>query len=79
MKDQAMKLSEYVLEDSIRDMVDIYGMQFGFLSGRGTADAIFIVRQIQVKYIARKILYILHLLILRRLLSVFQGMSSGEP
>ena len=54
MKDQAMKLSEYVLEDSIRDMVDIYGMQFGFLSGRGTADAIFIVRQIQEKYIARK-------------------------
>ena len=54
MTDQAMKLSEHVLEDSIRDMVDIYGMQFGFVSGRGTADAIFIVRQIHEKYIARK-------------------------
>ena len=31
MTDQAMKLSEHVLEDSIRDMVDIGGMQFGFV------------------------------------------------
>ena len=35
-------------------MVDIGGMQFGFVSGRGTTDAIFIARQIQEKYIARK-------------------------
>ena len=54
MTDQAMKLSEHVLEASIRDMVDIDGMQFGFVSGRGTTDAIFIARQIQEKYIARK-------------------------
>ena len=35
-------------------MVDIDGMQFGFVSGRGKTDAIFIARQIQEKYIARK-------------------------
>ena len=49
-----MKLSEHVLDTSIRDMVDIDGMQFGFVSGRGKTDAIFIARQIQEKYIARK-------------------------
>ena len=49
-----MKLSEHVLDTSIRDMVDIDGMQFGFVSGRGKTDAIFIAHQIQEKYIARK-------------------------
>ena len=41
MTDQAMKLSEHVLEASICDRVNINGMQFGFVSGRGTTDAIF--------------------------------------
>ena len=54
MTDQAIKLSEHILDASIRDMVDIDGMQFGFVSGRGTTDAIFIARQIQEKYIASK-------------------------
>ena len=33
-------------------MVNINEIQFGFLPGRGTTDAIFIVRQLQEKYIA---------------------------
>ena len=36
-------------------MVDIDEMQFGFVPGRGTTDAIFIVCQLQEKYIAAKI------------------------
>ena len=49
-----MKLLERVLDSSIRSMVDIDEMQFGFVPGRGTTDAIFIARQLQEKYIAAK-------------------------
>ena len=54
LTDQVMKLCEGVLEKSIRVMVDINGMQFGFVPGRGTTDAIFIARQMQEKYRAAK-------------------------
>ena len=42
-----MKLLERMLDSFIRNMVDIDEMQFGFVPGRGTTDAIFIVRQLQ--------------------------------
>ena len=32
----------------------INDMQFGFMKGRGTTDAIFIARQLQEKYMAKK-------------------------
>ena len=54
LTDQVMKLLERVLDSAIRDMVDIDGMQFGFVPGRGTTDAIFIARQMQEKYFAAK-------------------------
>ena len=47
-----MKFLERVLDSFIREMVDIDAMQFGFVPGRGTTDAIFIIRQLQEKYIA---------------------------
>ena len=47
-----MKLLERVLDSFIQEMVDIDAMQFGFVLGRGTTDAIFIIRQLQEKYIA---------------------------
>jgi hypothetical protein len=34
--------------------VSINEMQFGFRSGRGTTDAIFIVRQIQERFLEKK-------------------------
>ena len=52
LTDQVMKLLERVLDSFIRDMVDIDSMQFGFVPGRGTTDAIFIIRQLQEKYLA---------------------------
>ena len=47
-----MKLLEWVLDSYIREMVNIDEMQFGFLPGRGTTEGIFVVCQLQEKYIA---------------------------
>ena len=47
-----MKVLERVVEGLIRQRVEIYEMQCGFMSGRGTTDAIFIVRQLQEKHLA---------------------------
>ena len=52
LTDQVMKLLEWVQDSSIYQMVNINGMQFTFMPGIGTTDAIFIVRQLQEKYIA---------------------------
>ena len=58
LTDQVMKLLELVLDSFIPEMVDIDAMQFGFVPGRGTTDAISIIRQLQEKYIsANKPLY----------------------
>jgi retron-type reverse transcriptase len=48
-----MKVLERIVEKCIRAMINIGEMQFGFLPGRGTTDAIFILRQLQEKYIAK--------------------------
>merc|ERR1712082_168724 len=54
LTDQVMKLLERVLDSAIRGMVDIDELQFGFVPGRGTTDAIFIARQLQEKHHAAK-------------------------
>ena len=48
---------ERVLEKWIRCQVSIDNMQFGFMPGKGTTDAIFIMRQVQEKLQAKKKLY----------------------
>ena len=50
--EQVMKVLERIL-DKIRDQIQIDDMQFGFMPGRGTTDAIFILRQLQEKYLAK--------------------------
>jgi hypothetical protein len=50
--DQVMKFLERVTEHLLRGKVTINNMQFGFMAGRGTTDAIFIVRQLQEKLLA---------------------------
>ena len=50
--EQVMKVLERVVEGLIRQRVEIDEMQCGFMSGLGTTDAIFIVRQLQEKHLA---------------------------
>ena len=45
-----MKIIERVLEKWIRALVVVDDMQFAFMPGRGTTDALFIVRRMQKKY-----------------------------
>ena len=52
--EHGMKVLERVLEKRIRKKVKIDDMQFGFMPGRGTTDATFIVRQLQEKYMEKR-------------------------
>ena len=46
------KILERIVDGLIRQLVSIDDSQFGFVPGRGTTDAIFVVRQLQEKYLA---------------------------
>ena len=48
-----MKGIERVIEKIIRERISMDDMQFGFMPGRGTTDAIFILRQLQEKHLAK--------------------------
>ena len=50
--DHVMKRIDRVIEKIIRERVFIDDMQFRFMLGRGTTDAIFILRQLQEKHLA---------------------------
>ena len=52
--EHGMKIWEKVLEERLRKIVKIDKCQFGFMSERSTTDAVFIIRQLQEKYIAKR-------------------------
>ena len=52
LTEQVMKILERIVDSLIRQLVSIYDSQFGFIPGRGTTDAFFVVRQLQEKYLA---------------------------
>ena len=53
LREHTLKVIGRIIEDLIPNIVKIDDMQFGFMPGRGTTDAIFIVRQIQEAYIRK--------------------------
>ena len=52
-----MKVLKRVLENRIICQLSIYDMQFGLIPGKGTTDAIFIMRQVHARHQTRKKLY----------------------
>ena len=48
-----MKVLKRVIEGRVRKFLKIDNMLFGFMAGRSTTDAVFIVLQLQEKYLAR--------------------------
>ena len=52
LTEQVMKVLERIVDGLVRQVVSIDDSQFGFVPGRGTTDAIFVVRQLQEKYLA---------------------------
>ena len=54
LTEQVMKVLEKIVDGLIRQVVSIYDSQFGFVPGRDSTDAIFVVRQLQEKYLAAK-------------------------
>ena len=54
LQEQAMKVMEHILNTIIQNIVSIDEMQFSFMPGRSTIDAIFILRQLQEKFLGKK-------------------------
>ena len=52
--EHAMKIVERVLEKRIRELVKVDDMQFGFMLGKDTTDALFILRRMQEEFRGRE-------------------------
>jgi hypothetical protein len=52
--EHVMKILKRATKAKVRSIYKIDGMLFGFMAGKGTTDAIFIVRQLHEKYLAKK-------------------------
>jgi len=61
--EHAMKVVERIFQHRIQQQIDTDNMQFGFMKGKGTTDAIFIVRLMQEKFRAKgqKLYYGFHI------------------
>ena len=54
LTEHVMKVMERIVDGMIRDMIAMDEMQFAFVPGRRTTDAIFIIRQLQEAFLSRK-------------------------
>ena len=69
--EHGMKVVERLLEKRLKRLVKVHQMQFGFMPGRSTLDAIFILRRMQESYLEKN--RKLNLFIYRRLSIRCQG------
>ena len=54
-----MKVVERIFEHIIRQQIVIDDMQFGFMKGKGTTDAIFMARQMQENFEVKSCILVL--------------------
>ena len=52
LTEQVVEVLEKIVNGLIRQLVPVNDSQFGFVPGRGTTVAIFVVRHLQEKYLA---------------------------
>ena len=52
-----MKVLERIFEHRIWQQIGVHDMQFGFMKGKGTTDAIFTVRQMQENFKGKKLYF----------------------
>ena len=54
LSERIMKVFERVIQQKVREMVDVDAVQSGFLPVKGTADVIFIAHQVEERYLEKK-------------------------
>lgn len=54
LSERIMKVFERVIQQKIREMVDVDAVQSSFLPVKGTADVIFIAHQVEERYLEKK-------------------------
>ena len=57
LRDRILKTAERIIERFIRQQVDINELQFGFIPECAITNAIFILKQLQGKYLAKNNFY----------------------
>ena len=78
LTEQVMKVLESIVDGLIRQLVSIDDSQFGFVAGRSITDAIFVVRQLQERYLAaNKRLYMAFVDLEKALIECLGGSSGG--
>jgi len=77
--DQVMKVFESILETRLRSKVKLDDMQFGFRPGKGTTDAIFVIRQVQERFLEKKKDLWIAFVDLEKRLTEYQGRYCGGP